>query len=302
MLDEIKGKLPELPHVRLKRYIEVFGLSTVDANILIQSMAVSDFFNEALLTYNNPKSLSAFILGELLRRINLGEMTMENIPFSAKEFAQLVEMADNEKVSKNDAKTILRYMVETSKSPVEIAKEHGFLIEVDTTKVENTIDSILSANEAIVAQYIAGEQKVFGFLMGLCNKELKGLATPKIIKETLEAKLKSLSEKIEISNTDNNVDEVTVTDTSKLTLYKNEGAFKPQEKGSLRTLKGENLQTEFNLEDVKSKIGSEIELSAVVHRVKEMGNISFIVLRTGRNVVQSVYSTDSCSDSRNNFV
>ena len=54
---------------------------------------------------------------------------------------------------------------------------------------------------------------------------------------------------------------------------------------------------EFNLDDAKAKIGSEIELSAVVHRVKNMGSISFIVLRTGRNVIQTVYSADTCKDS-----
>ena len=297
MLDEIKAKLPELPYARFNRYAGEYGLSTVDANILIQSMAVSDFFNETLLTYNNPKSVAAFILGELLRRINLGEMTMENIPFSAKEFATLVEMADTDKVSKNDAKTILRQMIETSKSPIDIAKENGFLIVVDNSKVEETIDTVFAENKVTVEQYLAGEQKVFGFLMGLCNKALKGVATPKIIKETLEEKLKVASEKIKISDVSDDVLETAVTDTSKLTLYKNKNAYRPSEKGTYRVLEGEELVTEFNLDAVKAKIGSEVQFSACVHRVKDMGSISFVVVRTGRNVIQTVYSAENCKDS-----
>ena len=192
MLDEIKAKLPELPEVRFERYTKEFGLSDIDAKNIIQSKKICDFFNEAILEYNNPKSVASFILTELLRRINLGEIDVENIQFSAKDFAKLVEMSDTEKVSKNDAKTIFRYMAEAGGSPVEIAKEHGFLIEIDMSKVDSTINEVFAANENTVAQYLAGEEKVFGFLMGQCSKQLKGIATPKVIKDALEAKLASM--------------------------------------------------------------------------------------------------------------
>ncbi len=60
---------------------------------------------------------------------------------------------------------------------------------------------------------------------------------------------------------------------------------------------GTNLLDEFNLEDAKSKIGQEIKLRACVHNVKKMSGFSFIALRTGRYVIQSVYSADECADS-----
>ncbi len=297
ILDEIKNKLPEMPDVRLNRYVNTFGLSEVDAKIIIQSKLVSDFYDEAVATYNNPKSICAFVLTELLRRINLGEVTMESLPFTAKDFAQLVEMADTEKVSKNDAKTILRQMIETSKKPMELAKENGFIIEVDTAKVDMTIGEVLTKNKATVDQYIGGETKVLGFLIGQCTKELKGVATPKIIKETLEQKLEALSAKASIDNTSEEVVESTEIDTSKLTKNDNENSYKPSKNGEFLMVGGKGLINEFSLDDVKTKIGKEIEFSACVHRVKNMGSISFIVLRTARNVIQTVYSADNCIDS-----
>ena len=190
MLDEIKAKLPELPNKRLARYTGEYGLSETDAKIIVNQKKVSDFFNEAVSAYNNPKSVANFIMGELLRRVNLGEITMDNLPFSAQNFAKLVEMADTEKVSKNDAKTILRYMIESGKDAETVAKENGFLISNDTGKVEEVITEVLSNNANIVEQYRNGEQKVFGFLMGQCTKALKGVCTPKVIKSMLEEKLK----------------------------------------------------------------------------------------------------------------
>lgn len=190
-LDEIRAKLPELPEARVIRYVSEFGLSEVDAKILIAQKTVSDFYNDAVSAYNNPKSIANFIIVELLRRVNLGEISMDNLPFNANSFAQLVEFSDTEKINKNDAKTVLRMMIETGDSPLEIATKNGFIISNDTGKVLEVVDAVLAANAKIVEQYKSGEQKVFGFLMGQCSKELKGICTPKTIKDTLEEKLKS---------------------------------------------------------------------------------------------------------------
>ena len=190
-LDAIRNSLPELPAQRIIRYTSEFGLSENDAKILVANKILSDFFDAAVKTYNNPKSICNFINGELMRRINLGEITLENLPFTAEQLAKLVEMADTEKVSKNDAKDVFREMSEKGGDPEAIAKEKGLLISNDLGKVAEVIDKVLSENEMAVAQYKGGDMKVFGFIMGQCTKALKGVCTPKVIKEELEKKLKS---------------------------------------------------------------------------------------------------------------
>lgn len=295
-LEEIRAKLPELPNQRIKKYIEQYGLSEVDANILIQSKVISDFFESAVKAYNNPKSVAAFVLGEFMRRINLGEIDVNNISFTAEDFAQLVEMADTEKVSKNDAKAIFREMVENGDKPMDIAKAKGMIITVDTAKVEAGINDILSANSAQVEQYKNGETKVFGFIMGQCTKALKGIATPKIIKEILENKLKELSassaEKTEEAEIENNV-----IDASKLTKYENSNNYVPNSDGNMLMIGTDDLKKEFTLEDAVSNMGKTVEFTGCVHKIKKMGSISFILVRTSRNVFQTVYSADKCSDS-----
>lgn len=188
-LDAIRAKLPEMPYKRLERYL-ADGLNENDAKIIVNKKILSDFFDAAVKTYSNPKSVCNFLIGELMRRINLGEIELEKLPFSAEEFAKLVEMADTDKVSKNDAKDVFRTMCEKGGDPEEIAKAAGLLITNDTGKVLEVIEEVLAANEKAVAQFKGGDQKVFGFLMGQCTKALKGVCTPKVIKEELEKKLK----------------------------------------------------------------------------------------------------------------
>ena len=117
MLDEIKAMLPELPHKRMERYTKVYQLSKTDAQILVNQKVVSDFYDDALQVYNNPKSIANFIIGEMLRRVNLGEIQLDALPFTAESFASLVKLADEEKISKNDAKKIFRIMAEKGENP-----------------------------------------------------------------------------------------------------------------------------------------------------------------------------------------
>lgn len=60
---------------------------------------------------------------------------------------------------------------------------------------------------------------------------------------------------------------------------------------------GKELIRAFDLNDAVSKIGQEIELCACVHDVKHMSGFSFVTLRTGRYIIQSVYSGDNCADA-----
>ena len=71
------------------------------------------------------------------------------------------------------------------------------------------------------------------------QKKLKGVATPKIIKETLENKLQALSIKAADNKKEEETVNVTVTDTSKLTKYNNPNAYKPAENGAFKMLAGD---------------------------------------------------------------
>lgn len=294
-LAEIRAKLPEMPNERFKRYTEKYGLSAVDAQILINTKAISDFFDEALKTHNSPKSVSAFILTEFMRRVNLGEIDIDNIKFTPSELAELVKLADTEKVSKNDAKAVFRTMAENGGNPESIAKDAGYIITIDLDKVNAEIDAVLAANKPQAMQYANGEKKVFGFLMGMCTKALKGAATPKVIKEHLENKLNSLKPEQEEASEESNKD--TEKNTDALTKYKNESSYKPQQSDEFFSLVGgKNVLKEFELSDAAEHIGENITLNACVHKIRNMGKVSFIYLRTGEYIIQAVYS-DECKDS-----
>lgn len=59
---------------------------------------------------------------------------------------------------------------------------------------------------------------------------------------------------------------------------------------------GNDLLKEFDLEDALANVGKDIEVDACVHSVKQMSGFAFVTLRTARYLIQSVYSSENCSD------
>lgn len=188
-LEGIRASLPEMPEQRMQRYRDKYGISENDAVIIVSDKRVSDFFDEAAENAENPKNVASYLVGEFMRRVNLGEIDLDALKFSGGDFAQLVGYLYGDKLSQNNAKLVLGIMAENGGSPKEIADSKELWIKEDTAQLSAVVDEIIANNPKAVEQYKSGDQKVFGFFMGQANKALKGAASPKAIQEYIRKKL-----------------------------------------------------------------------------------------------------------------
>ena len=95
----------------------------------------------------------------MLRRVNLGEIQLDALPFTAESFASLVKLADEEKISKNDAKKIFRIMAEKGENPEAIAKEKDMLISNDMEQATAIMTGILSRKREFAVLQSVGMTK-----------------------------------------------------------------------------------------------------------------------------------------------
>ena len=189
-LTDIRASLPEMPEQRMARYRTEYGIGENDAVIIVSDKRVSDFFDEAVSGCKSPKNVASYLIGEFMRRVNLGEIDLDELKFSGKDFAKLVEYLYSDKLSQNNAKLVLGEMSQRGSSPESIADEQDLWIKEDIEQLSAVIDEIIANNPKAAEQYRSGDQKVFGFFMGQANKALKGAASPKAIQEQLIAKLR----------------------------------------------------------------------------------------------------------------
>lgn len=188
-IEAIKSTLPEMPEARFARYTDEYGIGEFEAGLLVNTKELSDLYESAIGVYNNYKGIALFIAGELMRRINIGEIAPDNLPFTASQLARLVEMTDKSVVTANAAKEVFRLMCEKGGDPDEIAKENGLIMQNDRGAIEAAVAQVLQENQKAVAEYREGSKKVLGFLIGQTTKKLGKGANPAIIREILQAEL-----------------------------------------------------------------------------------------------------------------
>jgi aspartyl-tRNA(Asn)/glutamyl-tRNA(Gln) amidotransferase subunit B len=192
---EVRATLPELPTLRKARFIADYGLPAYDADLLTSRKDIADYFEDAVKVHPNPKALSNWIVGDLFRVLKErrldDELYITVWPAPAEHMAQLVQMIDQEKISGKIAKVVFESMLESNHTPQQIVSEKGLEQVSDTNSIEASIDQMLAANPKQVEQYLAGNEKVFGFLVGQIMKATQGKANPQKVNELLRKKIKA---------------------------------------------------------------------------------------------------------------
>jgi len=189
-IEKIRLQLPELPHERVKRYIDEYNLPSYDAKILTSSKDIADFFEQAVKSGANPKKASNYIMGNVMKLMN--QFNDESIPFSGEKLAKLINMVKKNIISQNIAVKVLAYMYESKKDPEVIVKEKNLASLNDEGELNSVVESIIKENEKSVNDYISGNLKAIGFLMGQVMKQTKGKANPQLVNKLLKEKLEKM--------------------------------------------------------------------------------------------------------------
>jgi aspartyl-tRNA(Asn)/glutamyl-tRNA(Gln) amidotransferase subunit B len=191
---EIRAALPELPAARKARLLSEYALSDYDADLLTSRKDIADYFEAAVKIHANPKAIGNWIVGDLFRVLKerrLDEqLYIEKWPITAARLAELVSLIDEGKISGRIAKSVFETMLTSDRAPGEIVSEKGLEQVSDLRSIEAAVDQVLGANPKQLAQYLSGNEKVFGFLVGQIMKETQGKANPQKVNEILREKLK----------------------------------------------------------------------------------------------------------------
>jgi aspartyl-tRNA(Asn)/glutamyl-tRNA(Gln) amidotransferase subunit B len=187
-VETLRARLPELPDVKKKRFIDAYGLSPYDAGVLVAERARADFYERAAHG-RDAKTVANWLITELLGGLNKSGKDIEDSPVSAEQLGSLVDLISNETISGRIAKDVFALMVETGKDPAVIVEEKGLRQVTDTGAIDAVIDSVLAENADKVAEYRAGKEKLFGFFVGQAMKKSQGKANPALLNEMLKKKL-----------------------------------------------------------------------------------------------------------------
>jgi aspartyl-tRNA(Asn)/glutamyl-tRNA(Gln) amidotransferase subunit B len=217
-VENLKKELPELPQQKRERYEKDYGIKPVDMEIFIRPGIISTFFEKVCTDFNSDRNLiklaSNYIISDLLGlmngNLNQGQknafsngladtcfLTREEIrgpekkdcsdldlsKLTDKDFANLIKMVAEAKISSRGAKDILKIMFEKGGSPEEIVEKENLLQKSDLGELEKIANQIITDNAKVVADYKSGKEVALMSLVGQGMKVTKGSANPQVLKE-----------------------------------------------------------------------------------------------------------------------
>ena len=181
-IENIKNNLPELPESRKERYLNEYGLTEKDSNLLTASKHLSDMFEKASEICGNKKAVCNWLLSDVSRILNEKELEPDEIPFSSENLAEMISLIDKGTISTAIAKKVLEEMfINGENKPSKIIEEKGWIQISDEGAIKEVVLKIIEANPQSVSDYKAGKQKAIGFLVGQAMKETKGKANPQML-------------------------------------------------------------------------------------------------------------------------
>jgi aspartyl-tRNA(Asn)/glutamyl-tRNA(Gln) amidotransferase subunit B len=188
-IDEIKSSLPELPGIKMERFVSVYGLPEHDAGFLTSEKSVADWYEEAVRLGGQPKAVSNWIMVELMRLLNEENKSIEDSTLKPRQLVEMLTLIETGTISGKIAKTVFEEMYKTGKDADVIVKEKGLVQISDIGEIEKAVDDVISKNPKEVERFKAGEEKLIVFFVGQVMKLTKGKANPQMANELLKKKL-----------------------------------------------------------------------------------------------------------------
>ncbi len=190
----IEKEMSELPENKRRRYA-LLGIKEGDIETFLPNRSLASLFEEVAKELTEKEQVllaSNYLTSDLVGLIKKARSDADTMSFlfSATEFAELIRMVSDKKLSSRGAKDILALMFETGGSPEVLAKSQGLLQMSNEGELQQTVKEILSANPKVVQDYLSGKMPALQFLVGQGMKATKGSANPEVLRQIFVSLLK----------------------------------------------------------------------------------------------------------------
>ncbi len=181
---ELKDSMPELPNVKLQRYVLELGIPQKEANSIVDSIEKSKLFDECInLGGVTPKSVCNWITSDISKYMNETGKSIAETSINAKRLISLISVIEKGEISNAAGKIVFETMLAEDKDPAAIIEEKGLSQNSDASALEGLAREVILANEKSVTDYKNGKTNALGFLVGQCMKASKGKANPGMMRD-----------------------------------------------------------------------------------------------------------------------
>jgi len=186
--------LPELGLDKKNRFREQYGLPSYDAGILVDDVALADYYEQAASALKTAsaetyKQVSNWMMTEILRIMGDRKISVSEVGLSPLQLASLVNVVAEGTISNKTAKEIFPDLLGTDRTAEQIVEERGLQQVSDEGALRAIVEEVLAANPDNVQKYREGKTKLLGFFVGQVLKSTGGSANPGVAADLMREAL-----------------------------------------------------------------------------------------------------------------
>jgi aspartyl-tRNA(Asn)/glutamyl-tRNA(Gln) amidotransferase subunit B len=185
---DLAATLPELPDSRRERLVQTYNLPPYDATVLTGEKALADFFEACVALYPDAKTISNWVIGDLLRWLHEDDVGIDESKITPKTLVEMIRLIDEGVISGKIAKTILPDLMRSGRSPRDVVAEKQLLRLGSPQDIEGVVSRVFQDHPQAVQDALA-EAKAIHYLVGQVMRATRGRADPELTHQIVKEKL-----------------------------------------------------------------------------------------------------------------
>lgn len=185
---KVQAELPEDARARRARYVGELGIEQYDAEVITQTLEMSDFFNATVAEGADAKRAANYLMGDVNAYMNDKKVELQDTQLTPANLAGMIKLIDDGTISTKQAKKVFKAIME-GEEPVAYVEANGLKQLSDPAILQPIIDGILDDNQQSIDDFKNGKDRAVGFLVGAIMKQTKGQANPNVVNDLLMASL-----------------------------------------------------------------------------------------------------------------
>jgi len=186
-IQRVEGILPELPDARVQRFITQYGIPAYDAEVLVDSKAMADFYEATVQLYDDSKDVSNWLMGDVSRRLNEDNLDISETKLTPEALVQMLQMIKEGEITGKIGKGLVNAGMLDGQMPADIAKAQDVKRIDDEDLLQQVCNDVFAENTSVVEDIKSGKNpRAFEFLVGQVMKKTKGQADPEIARKCIK--------------------------------------------------------------------------------------------------------------------
>ena len=183
---DISAKIPS----KIREKYANLGLPSKQIEVLIDQLPIRIYF-ESVVSLNPllAKTAANYLTSDVVGLLASGTL-LPSEPSDAHlhAFCELVQLVSDAAITSRVAKDLLPEILQGS-SAKDLVAARGLASSSNTDELGAVVDTVVAANEGVVAEYKNGKVASIQFLVGQCMKATKGAGNPAILLKLLEERI-----------------------------------------------------------------------------------------------------------------